>query len=317
MAYASKYYDPQKAHEYYMRNRELKGYENRYGGARGDGTSAASGMKVSNNSSNSTSSTIRRTSSSSGSSDSSVSEGISRVDNSSKYVPGETRSTSIHTLSGATINSSYTVRESTNDSELDELIRNYDQLKSGLKAVREEHKSNISHLRDDMRNSSSREDKAGFKEAIAYNNSLHKQDVDQIKEDIKKAKEAIKARREAMKREKKELKEKERAERKAQKQRDIEASAYIKDRMNAERDETIKKVNKSVDNDMLSEAQRFADNLKKRRQNGERIDNKVLLSQLRALSGRAKKSKIKYKNKYVNEYKTRYKEEMDRYYASR
>lgn len=42
MAYASKYYDPQKAHQYYMQNRELKGYENRYGGARGNGTSAAS-----------------------------------------------------------------------------------------------------------------------------------------------------------------------------------------------------------------------------------------------------------------------------------
>lgn len=40
--YASKYYDPVKAHEYYMKNRELKGYENRYGGSRGDGTSAAS-----------------------------------------------------------------------------------------------------------------------------------------------------------------------------------------------------------------------------------------------------------------------------------
>ncbi len=42
MAYASKYYDPVKAHEYYMRTRELKGYEDRYGGSRGDGTSAAS-----------------------------------------------------------------------------------------------------------------------------------------------------------------------------------------------------------------------------------------------------------------------------------
>ena len=43
MAYSSPYYDPAKAHEYYMRNRQLKGYANRYGGARGNGTSAASG----------------------------------------------------------------------------------------------------------------------------------------------------------------------------------------------------------------------------------------------------------------------------------
>lgn len=36
------YYNPEKAHEYYMKNRELKGYKDRYGGSRGDGTSAAS-----------------------------------------------------------------------------------------------------------------------------------------------------------------------------------------------------------------------------------------------------------------------------------
>ena len=42
MAYSSKYYNPRKAHEYYMRTRELKGYDDRYGGSRGDGTSAAS-----------------------------------------------------------------------------------------------------------------------------------------------------------------------------------------------------------------------------------------------------------------------------------
>lgn len=46
MAYANKYYDPEKAHEYYMRTRKLKGYANRYGGARGDGTSAASSGSV-------------------------------------------------------------------------------------------------------------------------------------------------------------------------------------------------------------------------------------------------------------------------------
>ena len=40
--YKSKYYDPDKAHEYYLKTRKLKGYENRYGGSRGDGTSAAS-----------------------------------------------------------------------------------------------------------------------------------------------------------------------------------------------------------------------------------------------------------------------------------
>lgn len=32
MTYASPYYDPQKAHEYYMQNRQLKGYKHRYDG---------------------------------------------------------------------------------------------------------------------------------------------------------------------------------------------------------------------------------------------------------------------------------------------
>ena len=34
-SYASKYYDPVKAHEYYEEHKTLKGYENRYGGSRG------------------------------------------------------------------------------------------------------------------------------------------------------------------------------------------------------------------------------------------------------------------------------------------
>jgi len=51
MAYASKYYDPIKAHEYYMKTRELKGYEDRYGGHRYEGTSAASsGVRPDDNS---------------------------------------------------------------------------------------------------------------------------------------------------------------------------------------------------------------------------------------------------------------------------
>ena len=41
--YSNPYYDPEKAHEYYETHKKLKGYENRYGGHRGDGTSAASG----------------------------------------------------------------------------------------------------------------------------------------------------------------------------------------------------------------------------------------------------------------------------------
>ena len=83
MPYASKYYDPTKAHEYYMRTRELKGYENRYGGSRGNGTSAAS------SGSNSISGTLGSSNSISGtlgSSRSTSSSGSSRTSKSSSGI---------------------------------------------------------------------------------------------------------------------------------------------------------------------------------------------------------------------------------------
>ena len=325
MPYASKYYDPKKAHDYYMRNRELKGYENRYGGARGDGTSAASGMPVNTAKKTSSSSSSTRSSSTSLSSNSSssvrasfgapgsMSNGSSSVQ-ASFGAPGSSTKNKVAgqvvesmyqgSNSRAAVHYTYTVRESTGDDELDELIEKYDKVKAGFNALKKEHKKGNDALRKDLKNLS-KEDKQSFREAIDYNNELHKQDTAGAKKEMEEIKAAIKKRREAIKREKQE-----------KKQRNAEAKLYIQDQMNQERDETIKKVNKSIDNDMLSETRRFADNLQKRRQNGERIDNKVLLAQIKALSGRAKKSKIKYKKKYVSEYKTKYKEELDRYYKN-
>lgn len=53
MAYASPYYDPQKAHEYYMRNRQLKGYEHRYDGtdreAKNKSTNINYNQRITNN----------------------------------------------------------------------------------------------------------------------------------------------------------------------------------------------------------------------------------------------------------------------------
>lgn len=325
MPYASKYYDPKKAHDYYMRTRELKGYENRYGGARGDGTSAASGMVVNNNSTSNNSSRVTRTASSTygslGSSNSSSTAmtfgppgtGANNSSNGLKIGPANPKNKVAGQVvesmykgshSGAAVHYTYTVRESTGDDELDELIEKYDKVKAGFDALKKEHKKGNDAFKKDWK-SLSKEDKQSFREAINYNNEVHKQDTAGAKKEMEELKAAIKKRREAIKREKQE-----------KKQRDAEAKLYIQDQMNQERDETIKKVNKSIDNDMLSETRRFADNLQKRRQNGERIDNKVLLAQIKALSGRAKKSKIKYKKKYISEYKTKYKEELDRYYKN-
>lgn len=366
MAYASKYYDPQKAHDYYMKNRQLKGYANRYGGARGDGTSAASGMPVpaENKTTTSSTTTTKKTSGSpkveykevtaSGPALSSTSKitDSSKISNYRKN-SGKVAGQKLHGywqggVSKAMMNFDYVVRASTGDDTLDELAEKYDIVKNGLAALKKSHKETTANFRKDWK-SLSKEDKASYTYAINYNNNLHKQDVAAAKKEIDQLKTAMKQRREQLKAEKaaerqkqkeehqkqkaekaaerqkqkeererqKIEKQKQRAEKVSQKQSDTEAKAYIKNQMDMERDETVKKVNKSVDDDMLTEAKRFADNLQKRRKNGEQIDNKVVLSQLKAMSGRAKKTKIKNKRKYINEYNTRYKEEMDNYYKNR
>ena len=286
MAYASEYYDPEKAHDYYMRTRELKGYDDRYGGWRGNGTSGgssgatriASGNSVSGSISNRSSGNSYRTGVARISSGNSSSGSISaRSNNSSSQKStsirnaGEERTATIRTLSDAVFSVKYTARASTGNDDLDKLLESYDKLRSGLKAYREDSKRNNDALRNDMRNASTQEDKIGFKDAIDYNKRLYKQDTDKIKSDLNALKTAIKQQREAIKHEKQKRK-----------------------------DNAIKKVNKSVDDDMLTEAKRFVDEVNKQRKSGKQINNKVVLSKLRALSGRTKKAKIKYERQYIN-----------------
>jgi hypothetical protein len=355
MAYASKYYDPDKAHDYYMRTRELIGYEDRYGGWRGNGTSGgssgvtriASGNSVSGSISNGSSGNSYRTKvtriASAGTSNRSSSNSSSGSNNSSQKSTstrnaGEVRTASIRTLSDAVFPVKYTVRASTGNDDLDNLLENYDKLRSGLKAYREDSKRNDESLRNDMRNASTWEDKIGFKDALDYNKRLYKQDTDKIKSDLNALKTAIKQQREAIKQEKQKQREeakRQREEAKKEKQRqreeakrqreearqqqrekktrDTNAQHEIQNRLNSERDNAIKKVNKSVDDDMLTETKRFVDKVNKQRKSGKQINNKVILSQLRALSGRAKKAKIKYQRQYTNDYKNKYKEELARY----
>ena len=373
MAYSSKYYDPQKAHDYYMKNRQLKGYENRYGGARGDGTSAASGMPVpaEKKTTISTTSTTKKSSSSSNAEYKEVTvsgpalSSTAKVTDSSKisnYRKNSGKSAgekNIATYRSAASDApymvDYVIRASTGDDKLDELAERYDIVKGAIKAFKKSTKEANAGFKKDWK-SLSKDDKISYRDAINANNDFLKKDTAAAQKELDQIKTAMKQRREQMKAEKQQQRAEKAAERQRQKeerqkqkaeqaaerkkqkeardqqkiekqkqrvakanqaQKDREASAYIKKQMESERDDTIKKVNKSVDDEMLSEAKRFADDVKKRRQNGETINNREVLSRLKAMSGRAKKTKIRSKRKYVDEYKMRYKEEMDTYYKNR
>ena len=215
MAYASKYYDPVKAHAYYMRNRELKGYEDRYGGSRGNGTSAASSNSVS----------------------------------------GVIRKSSNNSVSG-TIN------------------------KSSTQQHNQEIRSKIQSLRDSL-NSMSKEDRAANREKI-------QDEIQALREQTKGGSTS------------------------GFNQKGYEAAAYIKNRMEKERDEIIKKANKDADKEMLGDVKRLAADIKAMRASGHGYSHKEFASRIKAALGKTKKAKLKSKRKHIADYKQRYKDEIDK-----
>lgn len=218
MAYASKYYDPVKAHAYYMRNRELKGYEDRYGGSRGNGTSAATTGSLSSNSSPSNSS-----SSSSGT-------------NSKALTPTQKHNQNI--------------------------------------------KNKIQSLRDKLK-SISKEDRKANRESI--------------QDQIQKLREQTKG-----------------GSTSGFNQKGMEAAVYIKDQMEKERDEVIKKTNEDADKEMLSSVKRLASDIKAMRESGRGFSHKQFASRIKAMLGETKKKKIKAKRKHISNYKQKYKDEIDK-----
>ena len=219
LAYASKYYDPVKAHEYYERTKVLIGYEDRYGGSRGNGTSAAStGSAVSSSSSSSTSSSSNTSS------------------------------------SGKTLTA-----EQKHNQEI---------------------KNKIQNLRDKLKNMS-KEDRA--------------KNRDSIQDQIQALREQTKG-----------------GSTSGFNQKGYEAAAYIKNQMEQERDEVIKKANKDADNEMLSDVKKLAADIKAMRESGRGYSHKQFASKIKAMLGKTKKAKIKAKRKHINNYKQKYKDEIDK-----
>ncbi len=233
MAYASKYYDPVKAHEYYMKTRELKGYEDRYGGARGNGTSAASGGYIGPNG-----------------------EMEQRGGASASGYIG-----------GSSSNSSYS-SGSTSKSLTPTQKHNQDI------------KSQIQGLRDQLKGMS-KEDRAANREAI-------QDQIQSLREQTKGGSTS------------------------GFNQKGMEAAAYIKDQMDRERDEVIKKSNKDADNEMLNSVKRLAADIQAMRASGRGVSHQEFAARIKALTGQTKKAKIKAKRKHTQEYQQKYKDEIDK-----
>ena len=287
MAYASKYYDPQKAHEYYMRTRELKGYENRYGGSRGNGTSAASGG-VTNYAADPPSS--QTTSSSSSSSSSGYSGSYSR-------------------------SSTAASRKTAND----ERQRANAQINSQIKSATQEHRKNLASQRkqiQDLRRQFSamsaddkRSNRVAYMDMIreiernidATSNSYH-DTVQSLKEGRRGSSTAG-------------FNEKGKA-----------AAAYIKKKMEEERDEVTKKANKEVDRSMLDDVKKLRAEIRAQRESGLGASRGKLLSKINSMTKKAKstkqkalvKRKAEYEEKYISEIeKLRKDKSMHTYYDKR
>lgn len=207
MAYASKYYDPVKAHEYYMRTRQLKGYENRYGGHRGNGTSAAS-----QNNKKSSSQT-------------------------------------------ATKNHNANV------------------------------KSNIQNLQKQI--SSIRSSSASSADKRAQ--------IQSLRDRIQRERQSIKG-----------------GSTSGFNQKGREAAEYIKKSMNEERNAAIKKSNKAVDSEMLSEARRLHADIQAMRRSGRGFSRAQYRNRLTKLTRMAKKRKRAKFKENTSIYKQKYKDEIDR-----
>lgn len=223
MAYASKYYDPTKAHEYYMRTRELKGYENRYGGSRGNGTSAAS-------------------------------SGYTGTLGSSKSSRYSGSSSGITNGNGKTLTETQAHNLQIRN-QIDSLKKELSSMSSeDRKANREAYNDQIQKLREQTKGGST----SGFN------------------------------------------------------QKGKEAAAYIKDQMEKERDDVIKKSNEAADNEMLDKVKKLQADINAMRESGRGFSHKEFGARIKAMLGETKKIKTKTKRQLTSEYTQKYKDEIDK-----
>lgn len=281
MPYASKYYDPQKAHEYYMRTRELKGYEDRYGGSRGDGTSYASSGKIYQ-----------------GKTAKAKEEAAAKVKAHNTNIDNQLKS--LHD----------------NTSDVDrlkvEMAKNKNEVRSRINEIN----SKIKELQSQY-NGMSKEDKKAYRYEIQDAIADYRNQIKQIRRDYQDGSSSIRDQIHSAKLSKKDTAQELKMQKKGGStsgfnEKGKKAAAYIKDQMERERDDLIVKTNKDLDDEMLGKAKHLESDIRNIRKNGGTFNNKEMLSRLKALVGETKKTKDRRKRKNVSEYKQKYKDEIDK-----
>ena len=271
MAYASKYYDPVKAHEYYMRTRELKGYENRYGGPKEDTTTSVGRKSYFHN------------------------QNIQQQINSIRT----TGSNSV-----GTINSKVKKDIESLNKRTEEQIKNYQNnirdLQAEYKSMSRADKKNNRHFLDAIKD---------IRQAIKDLRKERQAEIKRIREQQKVDLESsrlstadqIQLLRQQMKG----------GSTSGFNQKGLEAANYIKKQMMEERDEITKKANKEADDKMLARATALRDRIAEMRKNGEKVDSGEFLAKINTMAKETRRLKAKALQERKKEYEQKYKNEID------
>lgn len=276
LAYKSKYYDPEKAHEYYMRTRELKGYEDRYGGSRGDGTSAASTSGFLSDS--------KRKEIKAQEHNSKIQNKIDKISNNNSSIDkidDDIAGNKVHTaqqIAGVK----------------DEIAKLRDSLRKmspqDRKAKRKEIDKKIKQLRNSIKSIRYKQEKARDQLLQKkHNANLSKKDsIQRLKQKTKGGSTSG-------------FNEKGKA-----------AASYIKKQMDDERKKLIKKTNDTLDKQMLGNVKAFAERIKKLRASGQGYDNNRILGQITSMTRRVSSAKKSISQQSKNDYRQYYKNEIDK-----
>jgi len=276
VTYNKKYYDANKAHQYYLRHRQLKGYANRYGGSRGNGTSAASTpgflsdskkqSEIVSSHNKSISKQISKLSS-----DTSTNESAS-TDKSGIRIQTAKKISGIQKRIGDLRESLKKMSTEDRKNNKETIQKQIDQLRGQIKAVREEQRSALESVSD-----------------TAHASNL--------------------ARRDAIQRLRQQTKG---GSTSGFNKKGKQAAARIKEQLNAERDTLTRKTNHNLDRKMLGGVKRLASQISKYRQDGGSYSNDDLLKQINAMASRTNRAKTNVARSNKTEFTQHYKNSVDK-----
>lgn len=274
-AYSSQYYDPNKAHDYYMKNRELKGYENRYGGSRGSYNTAHKSANQNDSYTNE------------------ANEHNTQLKKDLAY------SNAAHKSSVVELKTDFDEYMKDESDRISEMKESISALKNFIQNMTEEERrfkgsepfrDRIFELQQEIRDIRSTRDarRKALQDSIADIKQAQADEQQRIRQRTKGGSTS------------------------GFNQKGKEAAEYIKIQMETERDEVVSKINKETDDKMLSRVSRLKDQINKARSKGQNYSSKQFLAKVNSLLSETKKTKISNTNKHKEAYKTKYKKEIDK-----